>query len=59
MKGTTMNDKTAFARAEVKGQYELSSLSERNNYYIFKGSENPLTISRVYDIEWICDYDMM
>ena len=54
-----MNDEKAFARAEVKSQYELSSLSQRNNYYIFKGSDNPLTISRVYDIEWICNYDMM
>ena len=59
MKETTMNDEKTFARAEVKSQYELSSLSQRNNYYIFKGSDTPLTISRVYDIEWICNYDMM
>ena len=59
IKATTMNDEKAFAWAKVKSQYELSSLSERNNYYIFKGVENPLTISRVYDIEWICNYDMM
>ena len=25
---------------------------------MFEGSENPFVMSRVYDINWICEYDM-
>lgn len=25
---------------------------------MFKGSENPFVMSRVYDVNWICEYDM-
>ena len=57
-KDTTRNDEKSFAVARRNGKHKMSSLTHINNYYIFKGSENPLIISRVYDIEWVCHYDM-
>ena len=57
-KDATRNDEKSFAVAKRNGKHELSSLTHIDNYYIFKGSENPLIISRVYDIEWVCHYDM-
>ena len=29
-----------------------------DNIFIFEGKDNPLTMTRVYDVEWICDYNM-
>ena len=39
--------------------YESADMTRENNVNIFKGSENKLEISRVYDIKFICQYDMM
>ena len=40
------------------GNFEASSRSEAIKSYYFKGGENPITFSRIYDIEFICSYDM-
>ncbi len=40
------------------GDYKLTSQFSLQNAYIFKGSENPITISRVYFSEFLCDFDM-
>ena len=39
--------------------FETADMSRENNVNIFKGSENKLEISHVYDIQFICKYDMM
>ncbi len=40
------------------GDFKLTSQFSLQNAYIFKGSENPITISRVYFSEFLCDFDM-
>ena len=30
----------------------------KDNIFIFNGAQNPLILSRVYHVDWICDYDM-
>ena len=39
--------------------FETADMSIDNNVNIFKGSDNKLEISQVYDIQFICQYDMM
>lgn len=38
--------------------FEKADMTSSNNVYLFKGSENKLEISQVYDIYFICQYDM-
>ena len=44
--------------ADRASEFEYSDESVKNNIFVFEGSENPLIMSRVYDVEWICEYDM-
>ena len=30
----------------------------KENIFIFEGATSPLVLSRAYDVEWICEYDM-
>ena len=30
----------------------------KDNIFVFDGANNPFVMSRVYDVDWICDYDM-
>ena len=39
--------------------FETADMSNNNNVNLFKGSDNKLEISQVYDIKFICQYDMM
>ena len=39
--------------------FERADLASSNNVYLFKGSENRLEISQVYDTEFKCQYNMM
>ncbi len=54
----SLNDEKAFATISRMGSFKQSPRSELENAYIFKGSENPLTISRIYDAEFLCDFNM-
>jgi hypothetical protein len=54
----TQNDEKSFATIQRKGRLEVSPKSDLKNSYIFKGSENPISITRVYDSEFICLFDM-
>ena len=38
--------------------YEKAPMSEKNNIYIFKGSENSMFMSRSYDTSFLCEYNM-
>ena len=44
--------------AEIKGDFTYSVDEERDNQYRFKGDKNEITMNRIYDEEWICDYHM-
>ena len=41
-----------------KGTYQRSSIDEKENIYKFSGSANPIILTRIYETEWICNYDM-
>lgn len=57
-KHITVNDDRAFAVAERKGDFTYSTDEEKDNQYKFKGGQNEITMNRIYDEEWICDYHM-
>ena len=57
-KSQTLNDKEAFVTINRNGSFVRSDQSKLQNTYIFKGGENPLTIARIYDIDFICEFDM-
>ena len=57
-KHITENDDRAFAVAERKGDFKYSADEEKDNQYRFKGGQNEITMNRIYDEEWICDYHM-
>ena len=38
--------------------FNYSQDEVHNNILIFEGAQNPLILERVYDVEWICIYDM-
>ena len=53
-----MNDEKSFAVAKRMSDFEYSEESVKNNIFVFEGAENPFVMSRVYDVNWICEYDM-
>ena len=55
---STRNDEKAFVMIERKGNFSRS-WEPSGNTLIFEGSENPITISRVYDIDFICRYQLL
>ena len=57
-KSKTLMDKEAFVTIKQSGKYAQSEKRELQNAYIYKGSENPLIIARVYDIRFLCDFNM-
>ena len=72
-KKTTLNDEKTFVIAERNSDFEYSDSTIKDNIYVFEGeyqkwteicqnyhlgSNNPLVMSRVYDVDWICEYDM-
>jgi hypothetical protein len=54
----TLADEQAQVIITRNGSFEISSKSDLQNTCIFKGSENPITVSRTYAIEFICEFDM-
>ena len=57
-KDITQNDEKSFAVARRDSNFEYSSETVKYNIFIFDGKNNPFVMSRVYDVDWICDYDM-
>ena len=54
----SQNDEDAFTIITRQGRYQGSPRSQIENALYFKGADNPITISRVYDSEFLCEYDM-
>ena len=57
-KDITQNDYKAFAVARRDSAFKYSDDSVKYNNFVFDGAKNPFVMSRVYDVDWICDYDM-
>ena len=57
-KDYTQNDEKSFAVARRDSSYQFSETDVKDNIFVFSGSDNPFVMSRSYDVEWICDYDM-
>ena len=55
---TTLNDDKSFVVAQRLSSFEYSDETEKNNKYVFEGRDNPFIMSRVYDVNWICQFDM-
>ncbi len=58
IKTETRNDEKAFAFVTKEGSYTRRNTSYLHNAYLYEGSENPITLSRVYSDRFICEYDM-
>ncbi len=57
-KSSTEDDDKALATVALMGEFRRSPNSEAVSSRRFSGSDNPLTISRVYDLEFLCRFDM-
>ena len=55
---STLQDATIRVLLNKNYTYEKADMTSSNNVYLFKGSENRLEISQVYDVYFICQYDM-
>ncbi len=58
IKTETLNDGKAFAFVSRNSSYQRRTNDYPHNAYLYKGSENPITLGRVYSAKFICDYDM-
>ncbi len=58
IKKETLNDEKAFATVDRQGSYERRGPTYLHNAYLYRGRENPITLSRVYSDRFICEYDM-
>ena len=57
-KQKTLVDKDSFVTIDRVNKFVRNKKSELQNTYIYKGSENPLTIARVYNVRFLCEFDM-
>ncbi len=58
IKMETLNDEKAYATVSKMGSYQRRNESYLHNSYLYKGSQNPITLTRVYSAKFLCDYDM-
>ena len=54
----TINDKTTFASIKPQGNGSIIGKEINENIETYKGSENTISLSRVYSIKFFCEYDM-
>ena len=57
-KTRTRTDSESVISVRREGDYTKNTVEDVDNTYIFEGENNPLYMSRVYQTEWICDYEM-
>ena len=55
-KDTTLNDDKSYVVAERMAELEYSDETMMDNIFVFQGPDNPLVMSRVYFVNWICNY---
>ena len=51
-------DQKVFTKIIQMGNHTRSDITVAESAYIFKGEDNPILLSRIYDIRFICEYDM-
>ena len=54
----TLNDKNTFASVNQEGNGSIIDKAVNEDIETYDGSENTLSMSRVYSIQFFCDYDM-
>ena len=54
----TLNDKNTFASVKRSGEGSLIEREVNEDIEVFSGSENEITISRVYSVKFYCEYQM-
>jgi len=57
-KSESLIDTKAFATVEKRGSFIQRNLSHLQNAYLYKGAENPITLSRVYYQKFLCEFNM-
>ena len=55
---TSINDEEAFAKVIRSKNGSLLNLETSEDILAYKGSENDVKIQRVYEIDFLCNYDM-
>ena len=54
----TLNDKNTFASVRRDGHGSIIGKEINEDIEVYPGSQNPITVSRVYSIKFFCEYDM-
>ena len=54
----TINDKSTFASIKREGKGSIIDKEVNEDIEVYSGSENGITISRVYSIQFFCEYQM-
>ena len=54
----TINDKSTFASVKREGKGSIIDKEVNEDIEVYSGSENGITISRVYSIQFFCEYQI-
>ena len=54
----TLNDKNTFGSIRQEGNGSMIERESNEDIQVFQGSENTISLSRVYSIKFFCEYDM-
>ena len=54
----TINDKSTFASVKREGKGSIIDKEVNEDIEVYSGSENGITISRVYSMQFFCEYQM-
>ena len=57
-KTRTTTDRESIVSVKREGTFTINSIENVDNVYIFQGLYNPLDMNRVYETQWICDYQI-
>lgn len=57
-KDESLNDRKTLIEISKEGRPKKSSTTAINNEQIFDSNDNPIVQKRVYDIEFICNFNM-
>lgn len=55
---SVIKDPKVIAKISRIGEYKMGASNEAIRAYYFRGVDNPITFSRIYDIRFICIYNM-
>jgi hypothetical protein len=57
-KTRTSTDSESTISVKREASFTQNTIRSVDNIYIFQGLDNPLDMNRVYEMDWICDYEM-